>query len=164
MAKVKLITLNPETGEIVGEINEGDKIIRKETQDYLNSTIKDFNKDEQFIKVFIKPLYELSRTLTGTESVFLNYLIQYINYADGILKQNNNVLTRNIISKETDIPLRTVDRLLSSLMEKQIIGKHKTGRMVCFTVNPFIFMRGKRIGNTLYEFYKYSKWAKMYND
>jgi hypothetical protein len=55
----------------------------------------------------------------------------------------------------------TVDKLLDSLNKKQVIGKHKTGRTVCFTVNPFIFMKGNRVNKTLAKFFENSRWAKQ---
>jgi hypothetical protein len=54
--------------------------------------------------------------------------------------------------------------LLNSLVDKEILGKHKTGRSVALTVNPFIFMRGQKVNQTLYEFFLNSKWAKIYEN
>ncbi len=69
--------MNLDTGEVVNEIQDGDsvRIIRKSSLDHLKGTVQ-VNKDEPFIKVYTKGLFNLSKILTGTESQFVNYLIQ----------------------------------------------------------------------------------------
>jgi hypothetical protein len=156
------IIIDKDTGEIVTELNKGDTILRAGTKDYLQTTI-DINQKEQFVKVYIKTLFQLSNDLTGAESILLLYLIQYINYTDGILeKDKDTFLTRDIICQETEQSERQIDKLMAGLITKQIIGKHKTGRNIAFTVNPFIFMRGRRIDKALFELYKKTKWAKLF--
>ena len=123
----------------IGEINEGDRIIRGKSLKLLSQTIQ-LNKKESFIKLYTKPLFELSRSLTGTESQFINYLISYISYNTGILLHDNGEkLTRNHMANETGLHINNIDKILKSLVKKQVLGKHKTGRNICFTVNPFIF-------------------------
>jgi hypothetical protein len=152
-----LVVADSDTGEIVGEIQKGDRIIRKTSIDKYNSTI-DLNNGESFVKVFSNALYELSDKLTGKEALFLYYLLQYVNYEDGILERNKELLTKEMIVEETKQSERNVERLIAGLIEKEIIGKHRTGtKKIAYTVNPFIFMKGKRIDKTLYELYKKTK-------
>jgi len=164
LVKQSLI-METETGEVVNHINEGDsfRLIRKETKDYLRGTVE-VNKGEAFVKVYAKTLFELSKSLTGTESQFVNYLIQYIRYTSGILAHSNandsHPLTRQHMAQETGLSIKTVDRIMRSLQDKQVIGKHRTGNDITFTVNPFIFMKGDRINETLYNFFKNTRWNK----
>jgi len=155
------IVVDTDTGAITGEIQQGDRIVRSTSIDkYINSI--ELNKNEPFIKIFSNVLFDLSEDLTGKESLFLYYLIQYINYDDGILEKNRQLLTREIMIQETKQTERTIDRLLLSLVEKEILGKHKTGtKKFAYIVNPFIFMKGKRINKTLYELFKKTKWANI---
>lgn len=154
--------LDTDNGEIVGELNFGDKIVRAKSIDYLNDTIE-LGEGEIFAKIYLKPMFALARNLNGTEAQFVNYLMYYISYTSGILAhENGKPLRRQTMSMETGQDLRTIDRILNSLIEKQVIGKHKTGKTVIFTANPFIFMRGKRVSETLYKLYQNTKWAKMH--
>ena len=158
------IVMDLETGEVINHVNVGDtfKIMRKNTRDFLNETVE-INKGEPFIKVYAKTLFELSKSLTGTESQFVNYLIQYIKYTSGILayhNNNENPLTRQHMAEETGLSIKTVDRIMRSLQDKQVIGKHRTGNDITFTVNPFIFMKGDRVNETLYNFFKNTRWNK----
>ncbi len=157
-----LVVADPETGEIFGEINEGDRVIRKNSIDKYAKTIA-LNEKESFVKVFSNVLFELSEKLSGKEALFLYYLLQYVNYEDGILERNKEVLTKEMIIEETRQSERNIERLIAGLIDKEIIGKHRTGtKKIAYTINPFIFMKGKRIDKTLYELYKKTSWSKLY--
>ena len=170
MSELRAKVIDIETGKVTHEIREGDifKIIKrkdnkkksKEKGEYV-----EINTDEPFIKLFTKPLFELSKSLNGTESQFLNYLIQYLRYDTGnLLHCNGKALTRAKMSEDTGLSKRTIDRLIISLEQNEIIGKHKTGRNITLDVNPFIFMRGHKTPKKLYEYYVNSKWAKLYEE
>lgn len=145
------------------ELYQGDRILRKKSIDYLNNNIE-LNKDEQFIKLYVKAIDILAeQELNGNEYKMCIKLLQYIRYDSGILAYNNgNSLTTDDIVKITKLARTTVWRVLKTLQDKQILGKHKTGKENCFTVNPYIFMRGMKINKTLHQFYKKSRWAKLY--
>lgn len=148
--------------KVIGYINENDRIIRGNSIEYLKQTIE-LNKKESFIKLYTRPLFELSKSLTGIENQFINYLISFISYNTGILMhENGEKLTRKCMAEQTGLHVKNVDKILSNLIKKQILGKHKTGRSVCFTVNPFIFMKGNRVNETLVKLFENTKWAKMY--
>jgi hypothetical protein len=153
--------INLETGEVVHEMQPGDRILRKQSVDYLRSTVE-INKDEPYAKAFIKPMFQLARSLSGPELQMVYFLLPYISYESGILMHSNGrQLTREAISDNTGLGLKTVDRIIKALYDKKVIGKHISGREVHYTVNPWLFMRGKRINRTLYEFFKSSRWAKV---
>ena len=148
--------------KVIGYINENDKIIRGSSIEYLSQTIE-LNKKESFVKLYTRPLFELSKSLTGVESQFINYLIRYISYNTGILTHDNGKpLTRKYMAEQTGSNIKSIDKILNSLIKKQILGKHRTGRSVSFTVNPFIFMKGNRVNETLVKLFEHTKWAKMY--
>jgi hypothetical protein len=143
------------------DVYPGDRVIRKQSIDYLNSTIE-INKNEPYTKAFIKPMFTLARSLSGSELQMVYCLLPYISYESGLLMHpNGRALTRECISDATGLGLKTVDRILKSLQDKKVIGKHNSGREIHITVNPWLFMRGKRINRTLYEFFKNSRWAKL---
>jgi hypothetical protein len=161
LATTNRAVINLETGEVVHEMQPGDRILRKQSVDYLRSTVE-INKDEPYAKAFIKPMFTLARSLSGPELQMVYFLLPYISYESGILMHSNGrQLTRECISETTGLGLKTVDRILKTLFEKKVIGKHNSGREIHLTVNPWLFMRGKRINKTLYEFFKNSRWAKV---
>jgi hypothetical protein len=149
-----------ESGEVIDEIREGDRIIRGTSIDLYNNTIE-LNKNDSFIKIYTKCMFELSNDISGKESILLTYLLQFVSYQTGILTHSNGVcVTRDYIAKDIKQDKRTVDRTLDGLIRKKILGKHRTGKVVCYIVNPYIFMKGNRINKTLAKLFEHSKWNK----
>lgn len=162
MGKVVRVCFDPVTGAQSGEIFEGDRILRKETDEFLKETVE-ILPEEPYIKAYKRSLFDLAKFLSGTEVQFLHYLLQFLSFESGALKLDTGVfLVRSRMSDETGLSLKTIDRLLKRLKEQQIIGRNSVGREVQYFMNPWLFMRGKRINKTLYEMFKNSRWAKMY--
>jgi len=160
--ELKSYIVGVENGDIQREIYSEDsvRIIRKESSDYLKSTTDMDNGS--WIRLFTGPCRILSRSLNSTELSITLYLASYIDYTTGLLRHDNGkFLRRATIIRETGYSEKTIDKILKNLKDKQIIGKHKIGRETQYTINPFIFMKGKRINKTLYTMYKNTKWANM---
>jgi predicted HTH transcriptional regulator len=153
-----------ETGEIAGSLNEGDRIIRKKSAEYLGSTVE-ILPDATYVKVFLKPLSQLAEISTGPEMLMVCYLLQYLSFESGILMHSNGrIVTRSHIAQEMQQSERQVDRTLDKLREKQVLKKViGAKREVSIIMNPWLFMRGKRINRTLYEMFRNSDWAKVYD-
>jgi|LSQX01.3.fsa_nt_gb hypothetical protein len=164
MAKVIGDVVDRDTGEINATIFEGDRILRRQSIDYLKDTVE-LLPNESYIKTFIKPLSQLSEVLSGPEMFMTYYLLQYLSYDSGLLMHaNGKLLTRKRICDELGQSERQVDRTLESLKEKEVIKKVLGAkREVSFLVNPWLFMRGKRINKTLHDLFKNSQWAKVYD-
>lgn len=166
MRRKRAYIINKETGEIEDEIYEGDRI-RRASQDRYYKNLEDvieLNKDKTFIKMYndtISVLGQEDMSLAEYKVCFT--LLKYINYGSGILRYENNGRELNLtdIVRITRLSRTTVSRALKGLIEKKIYGVHKTGKENCYTVNPFIFMKGRYVNKTLYDFYKKSKWAKI---
>ena len=160
------VVVETETGEILDEIKEGDRIRRKSQDDYCKGKgeLIDMTDNGNFIKIFNKTMAMLGgEGLTANEYQICLQLLNYIEYESGILKYANTgkQLNSQDISDITGICYKGVVRAMQTLVSKKIYGVHKTGKENCYTVNPFIFMKGKYINKTLYNFYKKSKWAKL---
>lgn len=158
--------VDTETGEILDEIKEGDRIRRKSQDDYCKGKgeLIDMAENGNFIKIFNKTMAMLGgEELTANEYQICLQLLNYIEYESGILKYANTgkQLNSQDISDITGICYKGVVRAMQTLVSKKIYGVHKTGKENCYTVNPFIFMKGRYINKTLYNFYKKSKWAKL---
>ena len=159
-AKVRGLVVDPETGEKIDEIREGDSIVRSESKEKLKETVF-LNEDEPFLKVYTKAMFDVSRSLDGMENQLMNMLMHYISYETGILKfANGIVLTRQHVIELAGLNYKTVDKHLKRLVDIGVFGKHKTGRNVNYIANPYIFMRGKKVNKTLKELFKNTKWAK----
>lgn len=161
--KVTRVMLSPETREEIGVMREGDRILRKETDDYLRST-QEILPDEPYIKTFNRIMFAVSNGLTGAELQMAYAIAPFLSYESGMLKhKNGQPLTRHYIAEYTGLSIQTVDRILQGLKEKQVIGRNVVGREVQYFMNPWIFMRGKRVNNTLHDMFKNSRWAKLYS-
>jgi hypothetical protein len=151
------------TGEVTNTLNEGDRILRKRSTEHLQSTVE-ILPDAPYIKTFIKPLSQLSEIATGQEMLMIYYLMQYLSYDSGLLLlQNGRYLTRSHIAEDLEQSERQVDRTLDKLKENEVLKRVLGARReVSFIMNPWLFMKGKRINRTLYDLFKNSRWAKVH--
>jgi len=160
--KVTHVMFSADTWEKTGELYEGDRVLRKQSEDYLKNTIE-ILKDEPYTKTYHRVMFAVANCLTGAEMQLAYILLQFLSYESGMLKhQNGQPVTRQYIAQYTGLSLKTVDKLLQKLKEKQVIGRNVVGREVQYFMNPWLFMRGQRINKTLYDMFKNSRWAKIY--
>mgnify|MGYP006874531539 FL=1 len=163
MALSEKLVIDRETGEIIDTINVGDRILRNASLKHLikQSSLVEFLPNVDYVKIYTGPLKELKRALTGAEMLFVISMLEFISYETGILQHcNGRALTRKAMAEITGNNVKTVDRLTASLVKKEVIGKHKTGRTICFTVNPYLFCKGKMVSRTLMKLYEKSRWNK----
>lgn len=162
MNTVKSYIVGSNNGDIQNKIYEGDRlnIVRKETTDFLKDTVEIDNGG--WVRLFTKSAQRLSKSLNGSEMLVVMHLASYIDYTTGMLRHSNGqILKRTAIIRDTGFNEKTVDKILKSLREKQVISKNKVGREIQYFANPFIFMKGKRVNKTLYDMFKNTKWANM---
>ena len=160
--KAVQIMYSSETGEKTGELYPGDRIYRNKSADYMKNTIE-ILKDEPYTKTYHKVMFAVSNCLSGKELQMIYSLVPFLSFESGMLKhQNGQPLARAYIAEYTGLSIKTVDRLLQGLKEKQVIGRNVVGREVQYYMNPWLFMRGKRVNKTLYDMFKNSRWAKVY--
>lgn len=147
------------------ELNEGDRVIRKKSIDFLKKT-DEIQKTEMYVKFFLKSASVLAREkLSSTEMSVCLELLQYIRYDTGYLAyENGTKLTLDDIKNGCDFISNTsVVRAIDELVEKKILAKVRTGKENNYLVNPYIFMRGARVNKTLSKTFEQSKWAKLYS-
>lgn len=162
MDDISKIMYTPE-GEFAGNMYQGDKLVRKKTTDYLKDTVE-IMKENDFVKGYTKSLLYLGKRLSTSEMNMVFYFLQYISYESGALKHpNGKLLTRSFIASDLKLSERSVDRALQGLKTKKVISHNYIGKEVQYFVNPWIFMKGKRINKTLYDMFKNSEWAKLNN-
>jgi DNA-binding transcriptional ArsR family regulator len=161
--KVKYNIVNEE-GAIINQVFENDdvRILRENSLKKLKGETE-LNKKEEFIKIFVKPLLHLSQVLSNAESWFITYLLQFLDFKSGVLKdENDKLVTVNFIIKDSELGQSTVYNLLKKLRDKGIISISTTEEQECFVMNPYIFMKGQTVNNTLIDLFKETKWAELF--
>ena len=160
--------LDDETGVILGELYEGDKIITPKQQEYTNKYITNFQKKEAFVKVFTNPITTLFKELPTKEFAVAMAIMPFISYKDGILKYNNKIADVKIISEQLGENYDVFRKTISSLIKKEVLGKverqsdtyqNKTKQCIC--VNPFIYLRGQDLDREIRDKFVNSKWTNI---
>lgn len=150
--KVLLIVVDPETGEIRDEIKYGDSIVHANPQyeKIKRKYTKKFNKKEAFVKVYQYGIEYLSYALETKELAIATKLIRFINYNDGVLRDDNGYILN--IQQLSDIlyePYDYLRQIMSKLIKKGIFAKteinndnNKYKKQKCLVANPYIFFKG----------------------
>jgi hypothetical protein len=145
--KVGLV-VNPDTGEIINEINAGDRLLRKTSVEYLNNT-QDW-KMENFFKGHTGEIGNWIKDLSVNERAFLFSIVPHIGYEDCCIKYSNGrPLGTEDLVKVTYMPRSTVYEVLVSLTKKDILYRGKNSKERQFFINPWLFCKGSRINKVI---------------
>ncbi|MCE5220106.1 MAG: replication/maintenance protein RepL [Clostridium sp.] len=160
----KFNIVDVQSGELINVMYQGDRIRREEQDKFAgNNTL--LNPKEEFIKIFVKPLLKLSTMLTNPEGWFVTYLLKYLNYTSGILKNDNgDCITIDDIMDECGLKPSYTYKILKSLEDKGIIARCKTEGQSYIAMNPYIFMKGRYASNTLIDLFKTTKWVSIFKE
>lgn len=160
----KFNIVDVESGELINVMYQGDKIRREEQDDYVKNKTQ-LNPKEDFIKVFVKSILKLSTMLTNPEAWFLTYLLRYLNYTSGVLKKDDgSCITMDDIMDECDLKPSYTYKMIKSLCDKGVIAKCKTEGQIYFAMNPYIFMKGRYVSNTLIDIFKNTQWVDIFKE
>ena len=162
------IVVDDQTGVILNNIYEGDKIITPKQQEYVNKYITNFQKKEAFVKVFTNPITALFKELPTKEFAVAMAIMPFISYKDGILKYDGKIADVRTISEQLGENYDVFRKTISSLVKKDVLGKverqsdtyqNKTKQCIC--VNPFIYLRGQDLDREIHDKFVNSKWANI---
>lgn len=131
-------------------LEDGDKILRKGTLEYLNDTI---DIKYHFIKINPKIFDKYCKKYS-----ILPYLTCHIGYMDNICCYGNGKIIRlKDLSKVCEVSETTIKRQLKGLIADDIIHKvpYKKNQK-CLMMNPWLCCRGKRIYLSAYNEFKLS--------
>lgn len=166
-------------GVITHELHEGDsiKIMKKEQKDYIAEHDTYFNRDETFVKFYTSLVPYLYEHLTKAEAKLVMGLMPFVKYGDCTLEEtvsgHSKVLSMEDIAERLNENYSTIRRLFSSLKSKGVIGVHETGTILphtdlkvkkIYTVNPYIYFKGRDVNPLVLKFYKESGWDKIIQD
>lgn len=151
---INTIRMINDNGEQIGNIYEGDRIVRKESVEFLKETIPWKIKDP-FIKMFPESLRVVALNSSGTELAIIMSLIECIDYDTGMLSSHKGFPITNIdIEEITGFNKKTIIIAMDNIVCNKILSRNKVGRSYQYFANPFIFMKGKRITTTLHAMFK----------
>jgi len=167
----KFSLIEDETGEIVETIGENDtfRILRGNQRKFIETKVKNFNRKEAFVKVFINVLLKIMDELSNAEFVIAMKLVKFISYESCALELPQGGLylpaTLKGMSAELDVGYDVFRKVISVLMKKDIIRKTKRlygkKEYPCYVVNPYVFCYGQNINKADAVLFKDSKWATM---
>jgi hypothetical protein len=136
------------TGEIVSDIYEGDRIVRASTVEFLKQT--EVWNIESFFKGHVPELKKIMGELSTNEKAFILSIVPHIGYEDCCLKHGNNTsLDTEDFVKITGLSSSVLYRTLDTLIKKDIIYRGKNSKGKQFFVNPWLFCKGNRINKVL---------------
>lgn len=161
--------VDPDTGEILDEIYDGDKVVHKKEPSDL---IFNFNDGRKFVKMYHEVLISLKDELTPAEGWFLTLLSNYVCYEDCCLRKggrpNGEAFNVKTLASELGYEYSTARRLVSSLMKKGLMGYFVTGskdkpnaKSLCvklLIVNPYVFTRGSRVNRAVESHFADAGW------
>jgi len=150
-----------EDGEIIDEIRDGDRILRKESiESFRNLKYIEVQKNESFVKIYTKCLFDMGNDLNGRESSMIYYLLQFLKFDDCILVHSNGkLLTRDFIIRDLNQSESTIDRAISGLIKLGIVIKYKFLDDYGYIINPYVFLKGTKIRTDIAKLFQETKWA-----
>jgi len=142
------IVLDEATGQVVGEIGEGDRIVRKASICYLDRV--HVWRVEHFYKGNLREIVKWMGDLTPNEKALLFTVSPFVGYEDCCLKhENGNMLTFDDMVRLSCLSRSTVFETINCLITKDILYRGRNGRERQYFMNPWLFCKGNRINRVL---------------
>lgn len=156
-----MVVLETETGEIVTNLNDGDRILRASSIEAFKE-LETPPKGESFSKLYHKVLPKLAQCkLSSAEWAVFLYLGTNLRYISNVAQyRNGRLITRENLSADLKLPEITVKRAVLRLIKEGLIIEARTIEGKVFIVNPFVVSVGDKISKTVYDLFRKSKWAR----
>lgn len=150
IAQLKLVD---NQGEIVGQLNDGDKIFRAKSIEYLKET-QEWAMGH-FYKGHIDENRKQLKNLSVYERSFIYSIVTFVGYEDCCIKYDNgNCLDFDDLVEISGMSRGKCSSTITSLIAKDILYKGKNSKGIQYFVNPWLFSKGNRIQNTLKTMFK----------
>jgi hypothetical protein len=142
-------------GEVVGTYDPGDRIVRKESIEFLCDTME-WGKGRPFIKVFIDYFPKVAEELSGGAVGLMSVLATYIAYRSNLLcnRSSNNPLSNKDVEDITGLSKTSVTKYMDELVDAKVLFRGKTGNSYQYYANPYVYCRGSKINKTLEAMFK----------
>lgn len=151
---------NLETGEVDYELRVGDslKLYTREQKEY-NANHRYIKKNNTFVKVYKDNIEKLlEKDLTKCEYKIILVALKYLDMTSGILVEDGVNIGKQRLIELTGLSHNTLTDGVNHLTKLKIMAKTKSGKSCVYLMNPFIFMNGSYINDTLYKIFKKSEW------
>lgn len=154
---MKRIIIDEETGEIIGELLKGDRIMRKNSIEHLNN--KEKIEMEDFVKYNSGLTAKLnSYKLSSAEILIFLMLAENIKYKSQIAKhKNGKMITRDDLVDMLGFTYQTVKTSISKLIKCGLIVEAKTQFGRVFIINPYVVIKGNEVDKFSAELFKSPK-------
>lgn len=155
------VVINPDTGEIISVMKDGDRVIRGTSTAALKE-LESVPKGETFSKLYHKiiPLM-VECNLSASELMIFMHLAVNLRYLSNVAKyQNGKLINRASIQLDLQLSERTIKRSVYQLIKVGLIVEASTIEGKVFIVNPYVVMVGDKINKTVYDLFRKSKWAR----
>ena len=171
MVAMKKAILDTETGELIDEVFPGDRILRKNSIEFLKKKdeeddgLIEINKGRPFIKLYDDVAEDLAtENLTGAEFSILLLCISHLSYVSGAIieRHTGEFITPTKFEKDTGLGRTTVWRAIQGLVDRGILFRGETKEEFKLFANPYIFMKGRKINRTLFEMFRTTKWYRKH--
>lgn len=151
--------VNSETGEIINDLHQGDRIVRANSSESYKKVVKKNSENtsnyqtwnlDNFYRANISELALWMDDLSHTEKAFLFSVSPYISFEDCRLVYANGVdIGTEDFIKITKLSRSVVYDTINSLIKKDILYKGRNSRTRQYFVNPWLFSKGNRINKVL---------------
>lgn len=140
-------------GVCIGQLYEGDRILRKESVEHLQET--EVWKIEHFHKGNDEEIRKLMKELGIYEKAFLFSIATYIGYEDCCIKHiNGKELDFDGLVEISGMSRGKVSEVINSLRHKDILYKGTNSKGIQYFINPWLFCKGNRINKVLRTMFK----------
>lgn len=145
-----------ENGVIVGELGEGDRILRAKSIEHFEDKERTIYKS--FCVLNVEEYMLIMKELDKNSKLVLSQLVPYVQYTTCLLAfPNGKPITSGDMTTVTGLSRHTVENALNVLLAKDILYKGRNSREVQWYINPHIVHRGRltnKVLQTMFRNYK----------
>jgi len=158
------------TGEVLQEntvytaSDEVIKVIKKSAVKQFEPVEKviEWKRNESFIKLYPEYAQRIALILNESELKIMFSVIQYVDYKSCMLMFGKRPLKNSDIEQITKLSHRAVSFATDGLVKKKIFARVKVGLAFQYIANPYLFIKGKYINETLIAMFKnYDKYLDL---
>lgn len=148
MGKIASLVVSKTTGEVIGEIEPGDRIVRKKSIEHLKS-VREW-KIDHYYRGNLREIAKWMKDLTPQEKAILFTVSPYVGWEDCCLKhENGNMVTFGFIVEMSCLSRGAVSKAINGLIGKDILYRGKNSKERQYFMNPWLFSKGNRINSIL---------------
>ena len=149
--------MDTDTGERLTDINEGDRILRKQSIEAMQKSgeLYDVWRIEHFYKGNLDEVRKQLECLTVYEKAFMFSIVAYVGYQDCCIKYDNGrCMDFDDLVKISGISRSKVSDVINTMRKKDIIYKGMNSQGIQYFINPWLFCKGNRVNAVLKTMFK----------